>query len=482
MNIPRVLGGQGEVCLSPLPLSIPILAAKLGGGPKGSTTRPPHREATAFMYIANPIRAVRGVFYGWWLALLSSFIHAIVIVPVFQGATIWNVLMKNTFGWSPAQLGLAWSFQRAEGSISTPLSGYLTDKYGPRFVVMVGMFILGGGFVAFSRVNELWHFYLALLLMAAGTGLAGWLPLMTSLNNWFHRRRNMAMSVSLEGLYAGAFVIVPALSWAVDPDRFSPDAWRTVTLGIGVAMLALAWPMTRYIRNRPEDYGQYPDGIPPSELPTKETSGPAPLEQHQGYTWREAIRTFNFWWISIGHAVTTGVYTTVLFHLGIMLDDRGYSLATVGLIVAVSQAVAGAFNLIGGYVSDKVQVRYTLFWFSLFPSAAVAVLLMSENLAMAYLFAVLLGVGMGGRTAPVSSMRGTYFGRREFSKITGLSMISVNVVSVAAPPLAGLSYKWQDESYTAVFAILAVLGILGCFLFLLLGEPRPDPHPAHAST
>ena len=57
-------------------------------------------------------------------------------------------------------------------------------------------------------------------------------------------------------------------------------------------------------------------------------------------------------------------------------------------------------------------------------------------------------------------------------------MISVNVVSVAAPPLAGLSYKWQDESYTAVFAILAVLGLLGSFLFLLLGEPRPDPRPA----
>ena len=438
-------------------------------------------DTAALMYMPNPIRAVRGVFYGWWLALLSSFIHAIVIVPVFQGATIWNVLMKNTFGWSPAQLGLAWSLQRAEGSISTPLSGYLTHKYGSRFVVMAGMLILGVGFVVFSRVNELWHFYLALLLMAAGTGLAGWLPLMTSLNNWFNRRRNLAMSISMEGLYVGAFLIVPALGWAVDPDRFSPDAWRTVTLGIGVAMLVLAWPMTRYIRNRPEDYGQYPDGIPPSERPSGEAGASAPLEQHQGYTWQEAIRTFTFWWISIGHAVTTGVYTTVLFHLGIMLDDRGYSLVSVGLIVAVSQAVAGAFNLIGGYVSDKVPVKYTLFWFSLFPPVAVIVLLVSDNLAMTYLFAVLLGVGMGGRTAPVSSMRGTYFGRREFSKITGLSMISVNVISIAAPPLAGLSYKWQDGSYTAVFAALAAVGILGSFLFLLLGEPRPDPRPAAAA-
>ena len=180
--------------------------------------------------------------------------------------------------------------------------------------------------------------------------------------------------------------------------------------------------------------------------------------------------------------MTTGVYTTVLFHLGIMLDDRGYSLATVGLIVAVSQAVAGAFNLIGGYISDKFPVRHTLFWFSLFPSAAVFLLLMSDNVAIAYLFAALLGVGMGGRTAPISSIRGTYFGRREFSKITGLSMISVTVVSVVTPPLAGLSYKLQDGSYTAVFAILAVLGILGSFLFLLLGEPRPDPRPAPAST
>ena len=85
--------------------------------------------------------------------------------------------MRNTFGWSPAQLGLASAVQRAEGSITTPLAGYLIHRYGPRFVVMVGMFILGLGFVVFSRVNELWHFYAALLIMAAGTGLAGWLPL-----------------------------------------------------------------------------------------------------------------------------------------------------------------------------------------------------------------------------------------------------------------------------------------------------------------
>ena len=84
-----------------------------------------------------------------------------------------------------------------------PVAGYFTDRYGPRRMVLVGLLILGGGFILLSRIENLWMFYLAFIAMAVGGGLGGWLPVMTALNSWFVRRKSTAMAVAMFGTSAG---------------------------------------------------------------------------------------------------------------------------------------------------------------------------------------------------------------------------------------------------------------------------------------
>jgi MFS family permease len=167
------------------------------------------------------------VFYGWWLSGVAALVMVLGTVPFFQGMPAWNVALENHFHWSRGQLALAFSLSRVEGSIMGPVGGYLTDKLGPRRMVLVGLLVLGGGFLLFSQVRQLWQFYLAFVVMSMGAGLGTWLPMMTALNNWFIQRRSIAMAIA----NAQRSRFLPAAGWLGGGvihgcGRFVHHGWR----------------------------------------------------------------------------------------------------------------------------------------------------------------------------------------------------------------------------------------------------------------
>ena len=415
---------------------------------------------------------LRHLYYGWWLTGVAALVMVIGTVPMFQGMTAWFVVLEGAFGWNRTQLSLAFSLTRVEGSIMGPVGGYLIDKLGPRRMVLIGLVILGGGFIIFSRIQNLWQFYAAFIVMSAGAGLGTWLPMMTVLNNWFLRRRSTAMAMAMEGFAIGGILLVPLLAWSMDPDFANRPGWRATALVIGIATIASALPLSRLVRNRPEDYGLHPDG----RAPTTGTGTPVPTARGEdgGYTWQEALRTKNFWLITLGHACSSTVIVTVTVHLGPMLNDRGISLQMIGWIVSTYTAVGAVFTMIGGYVGDRVPLRMALFGFSIIQSVAVLVLLLTNSLLLGFLFAIMLGIGFGGRNPLTTSIRGVYFGRRAYASITGISMIPMNVLFLVVPLFAGAMFDLRG-SYTIPFLVVAGLSFFGSGLFLFLGEPAPVP-------
>ena len=409
-------------------------------------------------------------FYGWTLVGVAAFIMVIGTVPLFSGMTAWFVVFEGHFGWTRTQLSIAFSMSRVEGSIMGPISGYLIDKLGSRRMVLVGLIIAGGGFVIMSRMTSIWHFYVAFIVMSAGVGLGTWMPMMTVLNNWFVRHKSKAMALAMEGFLVGGMVLVPLLAFAIDPDVPGRPGWRMTSLGIGLFLIAAAFPVSRLIRNAPEPYGQHPDGDSQArQRPSAAATGAA--EDEQDYTWQEAVRTKTFWLITMGHACSSIVIVTITVHLGPMLDDRGFSLQTIGWVVGAYTGVAAVFTLIGGYVGDRLPIRLALFGFSAVQSAAVWVLMVAETAPMAFLFAVLLGIGFGGRNPLTTSIRGVYFGRKAFASITGMSMIPMNVMLLIAPLFAGIMFD-ATQSYFIPMAAVAIVSLGGSALFLLLGSPE----------
>ena len=94
--------------------------------------------------------------------------------------------------------------------------------------------------------------YLSLAFVGVGTALGTQLPATAAVNNWFRQRRATAMAV----------LMLPsvALSHLLDITRSAPEPLtqidsRLASVAVAAVVLILAWPLSRQIRNRPEDIG-----------------------------------------------------------------------------------------------------------------------------------------------------------------------------------------------------------------------------------
>jgi len=165
-------------------------------------------------------------------------------------------LLREEFGWSKTMLSAAFSMARAESGILGPIQGWLTDRFGPRALIRVGMVIFGAGLLLFSRIDGPVGFFLTFFMMAVGTSLGGYLPISVAIVTWFRRRRAQALSISGMGMAVGGLltpIVVASLS------RFG---WRWTAFASGILVLVIALPLAQLMRHPPERYGLVPDGEP----------------------------------------------------------------------------------------------------------------------------------------------------------------------------------------------------------------------------
>ena len=427
-----------------------------------------------------------GLFYGWWLVPITGFIRVLTSAPLFHAMTIWSVALEVHFGWSRTQLSMAFAFTRIEGGIMGPIEGYLTDRFGARLMVLIGLLVMGLGFVFFWQVRSLWMFYVAFVIMSLGHGLGGWVPMTTLLNNWFNRHRAKAMGWSNTWSRLGALLLVPAIAWAINPEQ-DRLGWELTALSLGIFTLATAGPLAKMIRDRPEDYGLLPDGAPPthSTAPATSPRGPQPAAQtapaNSDFTAVQAMATPAFWLISWGHGFTSMIIIAIMAHLGLFMNDLGFNIQTTGLVVSVYSAVSMVFQVVGGHLGDHMSKNLAIFIFSAIQAGSVVVLTFATNAFMIYSFAVLFGIGFGGRNPLTTAIRGEYFGRSSFGMLLGISTVPMNFLLIIAAPLPGYMFDTQG-SYTMAFLSLAALNLLGGFFFLMAKKPvlKPAATPSAA--
>lgn len=435
----------------------------------------------------------RGVFYGWWLTAIAGLVMALTSVPVFHANTVWVVAIESAFPhWSRFQLGLALTMTRVEGGLFGVLEGYLADRFGARRMVMVGLLALSAAFVFFAFTQNFWWFLLAFIFLSMGQGLGGWVPLMTLMNHWFVRHRALAMGLVMVGMGIGAMTIVPAIAWTTDPEvgrlGWVPSApwdlaepvgrlgWRNTGLLVAAIVFLCALILPRFIYSRPEDRGLRPDGDTLFEA--RAAGGQdavSAAEEDAGITVRQALKTQAFWCISFGHGLGSMIILAIMSQFGLLMKDLGYGVQTTAWIVTLYTAVSIVFQLAGGYIGDRVPKNIALFIFTGLQAVAVVILVLSPHIAMISLFAVLFGIGFGGRTPLTTAIRGEYFGRASFGKILGISTLPMNAMLLIAGPLAGFM---RDEfgNYDLAFLVLAALNGIGAVLFLISRRPQlPAP-------
>ena len=367
----------------------------------------------------------RGRFHGWYVVLTGALILAIASDHV--DAVGLPRIAEIALGGLWTDRGEIALFAIALGTLTDalpvlllPFVGWGVDRWGSRRMVLYGLITLSAGFVLYLGARVEVVFYLVIAMFRIGGVVGSQLPIATAVNNWFRRRRALAMAVMWLP-WVWPIPLMVAVEMAIG--SLSLFNREVGLLLIAAVVFVIAWPVSRLVRNRPEDYGQHPDGIDPASVSKEgatQSTGGEPLAPE--YAWREALKTRAFWMLALGgcgHAITAFGMT----NFASLFVDRGFPPTDAAGAILLSAAVAVPFLLVGGWLGDRWPVRRVMFAFALVQSVAVFLQPFSWSLPMFYLSSALAGIGIGGGTPLRFAAVGVYFGRRNFGTITGVSML-----------------------------------------------------------
>ena len=420
------------------------------------------------------------VFYGWWIVVASSTMTTYNAGVMFYGFTAFFSPILSEFGWTRAATSLAFSLQRLEGGIAAPIVGFFIDRFGPRKLSFFGVGVFGLGFLLLSQINSLAAFYATLFIISVGHSLGFYAVGAVTVANWFVRKRGKAMGF-LTGGVCLAGIVVPGLVWLINQ-----YGWRQASIVAGIGMWVIGFPLSFVLRHRPEQYGLLPDGDSPREdhpehlVKTKADNAvnpesgvrphtPPGTEIH--FTVTEAMKTRNFWVLSVGTSVCFMAMSATFVHIMPFLESTGISRETAGIVVTFTIFLSGLGRIGFGWLSDYMDKRFAF---------AVAIGLMVigllffaniRNLWHVILFVITFSPGYGASIPLRPAIQGEYFGRKHFGTIQGFFLLVGTVGAMSGPPFAG----WICDvtgSYRLAFLILAGIVAVGIPFILSASPPR----------
>jgi MFS family permease len=393
------------------------------------------------------------VFYGWWIVLACFFISLYVGATVFFGLTAFVSPIRETFGWSYTQISFAVSLRGLEMGIFAPIVGFLVDRFGSRKLLFAGAIMSGFGLISLSMTQSLAMFYASFLILAFGAGGCTSVVTMTVVANWFKKKVGIAFGIMASGFGASG-LLVPLIVGLID--RYD---WRVTLVILGLGMWVVGIPLSLVVRNKPEQYGQVPDG----HVSEKQRSDKDIASNGIALGFKAVLKHRTFLFLNITEIIRMMSVTSVVIHVMPYLSSVGISRYTAGLIAAAIPLVSilGRFGL--GWLGDFFDKRYVLAAAFLLMGSGVLAFCYMHVLWIALLFLLLFPPGFGGSMVLRGAILREYFGTASFGKMLGIIMGSASIGGIIGPTFAGWVFDTMAD-YRFVWLVLCVLNVLAVVL------------------
>ena len=411
-----------------------------------------------------------GVFYGWWIVLAGSFSQAYTSGTFWQGFGAFFDPIIEQFGWSRALTAGAMSLQRTESGAISPFVGWFIDKFGPRNVMLFGTGLTALGFILLSRIQELWQFYAAFLVLTLGLSFGTFLIVTTAVANWFVENRSKALSFTMAGSGLGG-VLVPVVIWLI-----ATTDWRTGLVVVGIGCLVVGIPVSFVMKSRPEDYGMLPDGAPLPEYGGEQarTGDAAPrrsaLSNEVTMTTRQALTSRVFWQLAIAMGVS-GMVISASIHQIPAITSFGLSRNVAGFAILGVSIFSVVGRLGSGFFGDRLDKRHVIAVALLFQFVGTIVFAFSSEIWHLVIFIILWGFGFGASIPVRFALIADLFGRRHYGSIMGTLMTTSAVFGVIAPVLVGWIFDIRGN-YREPFALMSFSVLIAIPMILTLGRVR----------
>jgi len=419
------------------------------------------------------------IFPGWWMNLVTGIYSGLGHGFYGYGVSVLFKPLASDLGLSRAATSWATGIGRLQGSIEAPITGWLSDRFGPRWIIVVGICFVSTGLVLMNFISSPWAYYLVWgVITAIGINLALTIAVDKALADWFIRKRGLALGIRFVIIGICGVIALPIISWLV-----TTQGWRIACLvwaGVMFTGVPLSWYFVK--QKRPEYYGLLPDGA------TVESESEADIDamidrgieyaadfEEAEFTLRQAIRTPAYWLITISWIFAMVVAGAINTHCIPFLTDMGIDDTVASGMMAMMVFFTVPARFIAGLLADRVRkdrLQFLVAGAFLLQAIGIAVFLLNQSIAMVYIFLILYGFGSGAPVPLRLTMGGRYFGRKAFASIQGTSMVFAAPVALLAPVYAGWVYD-TTGSYIPAFTLFMALAIVAAFVMCLLRPPKP---------
>lgn len=388
-----------------------------------------------------------------WLILAIGVLAQMTFSIAFSGIPVSGVLMRDAYRLCTGELGFVLGCMGLGVAISEIIWGILTDRFGDKTVLLVGLSLMGATFVATAigfvpqpgaRVSPL---ALGLMLVIAGA-VGGSINSSSgrAVMSWFQDgERGLAMSIRQTAIPLGGALGSVVIPWIAAVHGFR-SAYFTLAAVCALTTLCV-WRWIVEVEA-------------PAAAPTRAATDISPL------------RRFDVWKIALAGALLTVPQMAVLTFAAVFLTDHEQmSMVTILIILVLVQVGGAMLRIVTGRLSDKHRNRREIIRMTSVVAGLAGMGLglgLLAGISGAWLVALLVITGLAGHAwhgiafTEIAVMSGV----QNAGRAIGMMGTTVFTMSFLTP--YGIPFVLRQGSWAHVWALVGVLSLLAAFL---VGKP-----------
>jgi MFS family permease len=162
----------------------------------------------------------------------------------------------------------------------------------------------------------------------------------------------------------------------------------------------------------------------------------------------------------------------VIQHFILFLKSIGYDASTASRFLSLLLFASLGGRVVVGYISDRFRKKNIMAIFYFLLGAAIPLLFLAKQPAIAAAFAIVFGFAMGADYMLIPLVTAECFGLSSLGKLLALIIVAYSIGQWAGPYIAGRIFD-THHSYDLAWQVMATAGVLGSLAIYAIVK-RPD--------
>jgi MFS family permease len=389
--------------------------------------------------------------YRWVIVAAGGLLGCVAIGAMFSLPVFLRPMSQET-GWSVTGISMTMTIGFLAMAAASMVWGNLSDRFGPRPVVLTGSAVLAASLALASRSESLIAFQLQFGLLIGAAAAAVLAPMIACVTGWFDTQRGLAVSLVSAGMGMAPMTMAPLAAWLV-----TIHDWRTSMLVIAAFTAVLMIPAALLVRRPPALEGG-PAGV-------------TPREPRSDMTVRQAVRSPQFILLMLANFFCCATHSGPIFHTVSYAVTCGIPMIAAVSIYSV-EGLAGMFGRIGfGLAGDRFGAQRVLVIGLLAQAFGVLAYAFVSQLGGFYAVAVAVGFIYAGTMPLYAVIIRENFPLKMMGTIIGGTAMAGSLGMSTGPLLGGLIYD-HFGSYALMYVCSWGVGLVA---MLILMTFRPFP-------